>query len=95
MTSETLQEMIDEAAACENEDGDGTLYADGFEDAFVGFVYQFNRRLAVYDWNKCLSVLMERDGMSEWDAIEYMDFNVTCAWMGEYTPVFRYEAPRA
>lgn len=65
-----------------------TLLADGFEDAFLGFGYQFNKRLAIYDYDRCVQVLMKRDGMTEDDAHEYMSFNVTGAWAGEYTPVF-------
>ena len=67
-----------------------TLLADGFEAAFDGYVYQFNRRLAVYDYDKCLDVLMERDGMTFEEATEFMDVNVVSAYVGEYTPVFRY-----
>ena len=64
------------------------LLADGFEDAFMGIVQQFNRYLAVYDRDKCLNVLIERDGMTFTEAVEYFDFNVTGAWMGENTPAF-------
>jgi hypothetical protein len=63
--------------------------ADGFDDALVGYVTQFNRGpLALYDWDKCVKILMERDGMSEEEAAEFMDFNVTGSWVGERTPAF-------
>jgi len=64
-----------------------TLYADGFEAALIGIGQQFNRELAIYDYDKCIEILMS-DGMSFDDAIEYMDFNVTGAWVGDHTPVF-------
>jgi hypothetical protein len=64
-----------------------TLYADGFEDALIGLAQQFNRDLAVYDFNKCIDILVAQ-GMTHEEAHEYMDFNVTGAWVGEYTPLF-------
>ena len=67
---------------------EGALTADGFEKALLGFGYQFNTPVAVYSKDRCLHVLMERDGMSREDAIEYFDFNVAGALVGESTPVF-------
>jgi hypothetical protein len=31
---------------------------------------------------------MDRDGMDDIEAIEYFDFNVSGAWVGENTPIF-------
>ena len=64
------------------------ITADGFEKALLGFGHQFNTPVAVYSKDRCLHVLMERDGMSREDAIEYFDFNVAGAWVGEGMPVF-------
>jgi hypothetical protein len=44
---------------------------------------------AVYSYDKCVEVL-ERD-MDYEDAVEYMEFNVTGAYVGEQTPVFTRE----
>lgn len=65
-----------------------TLLADGFEDALIGFGYQHTKVLAIYDYQKCVSVLVERDGMTEEEAIEHMDYNVVGSYMGEHTPIF-------
>ena len=67
---------------------EGAKTADGFEKALLGFGYQFNTPVAVYSKDRCLHVLMERDGMSREDALEYFDFNVAGAWVGEGMPVF-------
>ena len=64
------------------------MFANGFEDAFLGIGQQFTAHFAVYDHGKCVQVLMERDGMTEEEAEEFMDFNVTGAWVGKGTPVF-------
>ena len=67
---------------------DGALMADGFEEALVGFGTQFNRPLAIYDSNKCIDILVKRDGMTVDEAIEYMEYNVNGAYVGEETPIF-------
>lgn len=64
------------------------MLADGFEGALIGIGLQFNRHLAVYDYETCVQILMSRDGLSRQDADEYMDFNVLGAYVGENTPVF-------
>jgi len=64
------------------------LKADGFDDAIIGYGTHFNASVVIYNYNRCLEILISRDGMSEDDAIEYMEFNVCGAWMGENTPVF-------
>ena len=64
------------------------IVADGFEDALIGVGQQFNKAMAVYDRQKCIEILMERDGMSDEEAVEYFEYNVTGAWGGEYTPIF-------
>ena len=70
------------------EESPETLLADGFDSALIGTVRQFSKTLALYDYDKCLEVLILRDGMLHEEAVEFMEFNVVGAWMGEYTPVF-------
>jgi hypothetical protein len=63
--------------------------ADGFEDAFAGVVYGKGRLPVVcYFRDRCISVLMDRDGMSNEEAEEFFSFNVDDAYVGESTPVF-------
>jgi len=64
------------------------LVADGFDEAIVGIGRQFNNTMVVYDEQKCLEILMERDHMSREEAEEFFEFNVAGAWVGESTPVF-------
>jgi hypothetical protein len=40
--------------------------------------------------HECINILIEKDGMTEEQAMEYFDFNVVGAWMGETTPIFLY-----
>jgi hypothetical protein len=46
-----------------------------------------NPTLAVYSWEKMMSVCMERDGMTSEQAEEYISFNCLGAWVGEGTPI--------
>jgi hypothetical protein len=62
------------------------LIADGFDDAILGIEWSSER--VVYSVAKCLDILIERDGMSYSEAIEYFDFNVSSAYVGEKTPIF-------
>ena len=67
---------------------DEALLADGFEDALMGVGVIFNRSLATYDMRKCIDILIKRDGMTEEEAVEYFEFNVTGSYVGENTPIF-------
>jgi hypothetical protein len=67
------------------------LKADGFDDAIIGIASRCGQPdLIAYDVSKCLTILMERDGMSIDEAQEFFDFNVIGAYMGEHTPIFIY-----
>ncbi len=68
------------------------MKAEGFDEAIIGVGRQFDRpdRL-IYDYDKCVEILVERDDMSAEEAREYMDFNVLGAYVGEKTPIFKME----
>lgn len=78
----------DDKAAILSEMDEKVLLADGFEEALIGYATQHSRALAVYDREKCIKILIERDEMSEEEAEEFFSFNVAGAYMGEYTPLF-------
>jgi len=64
------------------------LGADGFEAALIGYGTQFSTDLAIYDYEKCIIILIKRDGMTDEEAREYMEYNVCGAWVGKNTPIF-------
>ena len=69
-----------------NEDA---LLTDGFEDAFHEMSEVFNRPpLATYDRDKCIEILVQRDGMTYEEAVEFFEFNVAGSWVGENTPIY-------
>ena len=79
----TLTELV----ASHNEEA---VLADGFDEAFIGMVERCGlpAPVVLYDKGKCIQILIYRDGMTYEDAEEFFDFNVTGAWVGEYTPMF-------
>ena len=80
-TKITLEEIV--------EINDKALLADGFDEAIDGMCIQFGQLpIVAYDYNKCINILIKRDGMSEAQAIEYFDFNVVGSYMGPNSPVF-------
>ncbi|PHQ84143.1 MAG: hypothetical protein COB65_06295 [Thalassobium sp.] len=65
------------------------LLADGFDDAIIGICERFgNDPVVAYDKDKCINILVQRDGMSYEEAVEYFDFNVLGAYVGKGTPVY-------
>tara|TARA_Y100000310_G_scaffold344071_1_gene454932 strand:+ start:1981 stop:2283 length:303 start_codon:yes stop_codon:yes gene_type:complete len=86
--SEYLEAMLGEEAL------EGLLTADGFDDALIGIGERINLdSVAVYDVDKCIDILMSRDGMSREEAVEFFDFNVKGSWVGEKTPIWVYMNP--
>jgi hypothetical protein len=65
------------------------LLADGLEAAFVGYtVNHHHAHVAVYDVEKCIKVLMDRDGMDREGAEEFLEFNTLGAYVGENGPLY-------
>lgn len=67
---------------------DDLLLLDGLDDAIIGTSQRINEPvLAVYSWEKIINILVERDDMDFEDAVEFVDFNILGAWVGENTPI--------
>jgi len=62
------------------------LFADGFDDAIMGYDAAAYR--VVYNYDNCMKVLQERDGMTPHESHEFMEFNVVGAFVGDFTPLF-------
>jgi len=63
------------------------LLMDGFDEAFIGWTTRINEPdCAVYDYDAMVRICMWRDGMSDDEAVEYIEYNCIGAWVGEQTP---------
>lgn len=82
------REEIEEAL---NNLGESCLLYDDLDEAFVGFTRRPNAPLlAVYSYERIISIRSYRDGMTYEQAVEFTDFNTCGAWMGEGTPLILY-----
>ena len=61
------------------------LQADGFDGAIIGIEPLSGK--VIYDIDKMVEVLNE-EGLSVEEAIEYLDFNVLNTYVGEQTPIY-------
>lgn len=77
---ELVQEYADEEA----------LYIDGFEECLIGIadVWRDNTRrtVAVYDYTLMVQSLIDDEVTAE-DAAEYIEFNISGAYVGPYQPI--------
>ena len=65
------------------------LTPDGLEAAYIGFtVNHHHAHVAVYSFEKCVGILVDRDGMTPDDAEEYLSFNTLGSFVGENGPLF-------
>ena len=64
---------------------------NGFDEAKIGIasVWNGNERVEVlvYDGEKMAQQLIIKDGMTEDEAFDYIDFNIDGAYIGKDTPV--------
>lgn len=70
------------------------LQVDGYDDCIIGVCSRINQQdVLAYSRSKIIEKLMaEMDDESEQErylaAVEYFDFNIAGAWMGDLTPCF-------
>mgnify|MGYP001235802212 FL=1 len=81
MTKEEIHEM------CEAYGDEGVIILDGFESAFIGIVENGQGiPRACYDRSEVIEHLAT--AMSYEEAVEYYEFNVNGACMGDNSPMF-------
>ena len=85
MTGDERREIAEAMLADENP---GAMFADGWDDAILGVARIYvGDPVVVYDLGKIVDALIE-DGATREDALEYVQFNITGAYVGEGTPAF-------
>ena len=68
------------------------LRADGLDKAIAGICRQFGRPdVILYDEDKVIEILMEREKMDYKEAVEFFEFNIIGAGMGPETPAFYFK----
>ena len=61
------------------------VLADGFDKAIIGV--SNNEMRVIYSKSLCIDILMSQ-GMDEDEALEYFEYNVSGAYVGERTPIW-------
>ena len=65
------------------------LTADGLDEAIMGTVSSYGQEDSVlYSLQKIIDILVERDGMTQEEALEFYDFNIIGAFVGPGMPTF-------
>lgn len=74
---------------------DALFLPDEYDSCLKGHV--FNKAsgslVAVYDAFSIIKTLVEKNEWSEEDAVEYYEYNIEGAYLGENTPLFLYTDP--
>jgi hypothetical protein len=65
-----------------------TYLAHGFDEAIIGMECMGEIPRVVYSTKLMIHILINRDGMTEDEAIEFLDFNVIGSYLGEGTPLY-------
>jgi hypothetical protein len=71
-------------------DDENVILLEGpeFDAAIIGICERYGQpRIVCYDYEKVIKVL-KKQGMTDEEAVEWWDFNIIGAWMGEETPCF-------
>lgn len=73
---------------------DKTLLVEGADDAILGFIQRCGQPpVAVYDNDRLIAHFMAQ-GMTFEEAVEWIDYNIIGAWVGEGTPGVLVRATR-
>lgn len=77
----TIEEM--------KEFAEGAIILDGLDDAIIGIAEEFgNGYRIVYSKSKIFSILMNRDGMTEEEAIEFYEYNILGLYASPQNAIF-------
>ena len=66
------------------------LKVDGFDECIIGVAQLYGKEgpIIVYDAMEMIEVLINEHDMSRNEAIEYFEYNISGAYLGEYTPLY-------
>jgi len=65
------------------------MVMDGYDDCIAGVVARFGQDpIVCYDLDKVIAKLMAGSDMNHDEAVEFFEFNMIGAWVGDKTPCF-------
>lgn len=78
--------MLRERIEIDFADTEDVFFADGLDKAIIGF--EPNLWKVVYSRNRVIDILYKRDGMGLEEALEFAEYNIFGAIVGEKTPLW-------
>lgn len=63
---------------------------DNLDDAIVGIAERDGLAVAVYGYDRMVAAFVAREGWTEEEAVEWVDFNIVGAYVGPGTPLIDY-----
>lgn len=64
------------------------IFVDGYDSAILGMDTEYKR--VIYSKEKMIDILVA-EGMTDVDAVEWLEYNVWNTYVGEHTPIFLHE----
>ena len=80
-----MRDILEEYARASGQD---LLFLDGHDNAIMGLARQFNKESVAYNKGLIIENLCRQGDMETDEAIEFFEFNIVGAYVGEYTPTF-------
>jgi len=65
------------------------IKADGLDSAIIGI--EINSMRLIYSSNKIIEILIAENNMQLEDALEFYEFNIANAYIGDKTPIYCYD----
>lgn len=85
---EEIAKINPDALFIDGFDGD----ENGYNDALIGFGARCDMNdVAIYQVDKVIDILISKYDMDSEEAIEWYDYNIAGAYMGENTPILVYD----
>jgi hypothetical protein len=67
----------------------GLSYPTGYEDCIIGVLHRpGGKPVCVMNMDQMIVKLVTQDGMSLEDAMEYFEYNILGAYVGDQTPIY-------
>lgn len=79
----------EEIRAAVEEENPKARFFEEFDAALLGPLRRCGQpTIAAYSYQRAVDVLMQQEGMTHEEAVEWMEYNVIGLWIGEHTPAW-------
>lgn len=86
--SKEIKELKEKITSWADTNEEPIIFYDEFDDAMLGLSLKFNEYSVVYDYTKCIDILMHKQEFTYDESVEHMSYNVMGGYVGSSTPTF-------